>query len=182
MDSSSCLTGDSIGNSSPFPIQEHSARMTRQLLSRRQRKKGFQEGPSFSSIKKKADECFRSSEEYVYAWIDAVNSSGYRAGVYCSGIPAREKGGVTIITANDLQDNANGRKIVFLIYNDSCPPSPGCDFQKKSAFAATEWHSIRRDLAIRSVASKAGDHGQLPIPLRCRWQLLRAPFPANKGH
>ena len=62
LDSSFCLMGDWIGNSSPFPIQEHSARMTRSLLSRRQEKRGFQEGPSFSSIKKKAGECFRSSE------------------------------------------------------------------------------------------------------------------------
>jgi len=37
-------------------------RATRQLLSRRQGKRGFQEGPSFSSIKKKAGECFPSSE------------------------------------------------------------------------------------------------------------------------
>jgi len=65
---------------------------------------------------------------YVYAWIDAVNDSAYRAGVCCSGIPANETGGTTIITANDLRDHGDGRKIVFLIYNDSCPPSPGCVF------------------------------------------------------
>jgi Domain of unknown function (DUF1906) len=67
---------------------------------------------------------------YVHAWIDAVNASGYRAGVYCSGIPASEAGGATIITANDLRDNADRRKIVFLVYNDSCPPSPGCAFPR----------------------------------------------------
>jgi len=67
---------------------------------------------------------------YVYAWIDEVNASGYRAGVYCSGIPAIETGGTTIVTANDLRDNAGGRKIAFLIYNDSCPPSPGCAFPR----------------------------------------------------
>lgn len=65
---------------------------------------------------------------YVYGWVDAVNASGYRAGVYCSGIPAKEKGKTTIITANDLRDNADQRKIVFFIYNDACPPSPGCAF------------------------------------------------------
>jgi hypothetical protein len=65
---------------------------------------------------------------YVYAWIEAVDASGYRAGVYCSGIPANEGGGTTIITANDLRDHADRTKIVFFIYNDSCPPSPGCAF------------------------------------------------------
>lgn len=63
---------------------------------------------------------------YVYAWIDGINASGYRAGVYCSGIPATETGGVTVITAFDLQGNSAGRKIAFFVYNDSCPPSPGC--------------------------------------------------------
>jgi Domain of unknown function (DUF1906) len=67
---------------------------------------------------------------YVHAWIDAVNASGYRAGVYCSGIPASETGGATIITANDLRDNSDRRKIVFFVYNDSCPPSPGCAFPR----------------------------------------------------
>ena len=67
---------------------------------------------------------------YVYAWIDGVNASGYRAGVYCSGIPARETNGATATTANDLRDNADGRKIVFFVYSDSCPPSPGCAFPR----------------------------------------------------
>jgi Domain of unknown function (DUF1906) len=67
---------------------------------------------------------------YVYAWIDGVNGSGYRAGVYCSGMSVKETGGVTIITATDLRDNADGRKIVFFVYNDSCPPSPGCTFSR----------------------------------------------------
>jgi hypothetical protein len=67
---------------------------------------------------------------YVYAWVDAVNASGYRAGVYCSGIPATETGGATVITASDLRDNADGRKIVLFVFNDSCPPSPGCTFAR----------------------------------------------------
>src|ERR1700674_2732929 len=62
LDSWFCSTGGCIGNSSHYRIQERSACATRQLLSRRQRRKGFQEGPSFSSIKKKVGECFRSSE------------------------------------------------------------------------------------------------------------------------
>ncbi len=63
---------------------------------------------------------------YLFAWIDAVNSGGYRAGVYCSGIPAAEKGGTVIITADDIRKNAGDRKISYFIANDQCPPSPGC--------------------------------------------------------
>jgi hypothetical protein len=62
--------------------------------------------------------------EYLYAWIDGVNASGYRAGVYCSGMPDRTDQGV--VTADDIREHANGRKISFFVYNDACPPSPGC--------------------------------------------------------
>ena len=65
---------------------------------------------------------------YIYAWIDAINSSGFRAGVYCSGIPAREDKNTTIVTADDIRDNAQGRLIFYWVTNDVCPPSPGCTF------------------------------------------------------
>ena len=63
---------------------------------------------------------------YIYRWVDAVNAAGFRGGVYCSGIPAREDKDTTIVTANDIRANAQGRNIAFWITNDSCPPSPGC--------------------------------------------------------
>jgi hypothetical protein len=64
---------------------------------------------------------------YIYAWIDAVTASGFRAGVYCSGIPAKE-GKSTIVTAQDIRANAQGRQTAFWVTNDVCPPSPGCAF------------------------------------------------------
>jgi len=64
---------------------------------------------------------------YIYAWMDAVTRAGFRAGVYCSGIPAKE-GKSTIITAQDIRDSAQGREITFWATNDVCPPSPGCGF------------------------------------------------------
>jgi hypothetical protein len=63
---------------------------------------------------------------YIHAWVDGVKKGGYRAGVYCSGIPFRESSATTVITANDIRDNAGGREIHFFISNDQCPPSPGC--------------------------------------------------------
>ena len=73
-------------------------------------------------------------QAYLYAWIDGVNAAGYRAGVYCSGIPVTESGGTQITTAADIQSNAGGRKIAFFIYNDVCPPSPGCDLDSQPLF------------------------------------------------
>lgn len=65
---------------------------------------------------------------YLYAWVDAVNSGGYRAGVYCSGIDFVEGDGQHIMTANDIRENAGRRDIAFWVSNDACPPSPGCGF------------------------------------------------------
>lgn len=66
---------------------------------------------------------------YIYAWVDAVTGNGFRAGVYCSGIPAKE-GKISIVTADDIRQNAGGRQIAYFVTNDVCPPSPGCAFRK----------------------------------------------------
>jgi hypothetical protein len=65
---------------------------------------------------------------YLHAWFDDLARAGYRAGVYCSGMPAKESGGITIVTADDIRANAGSREYVFFVYNDACPPSPGCVF------------------------------------------------------
>jgi hypothetical protein len=65
---------------------------------------------------------------YIHAWIDGVVKGGYRAGVYCSGIPYRESSKVSVMTANDIRDHAGGREIHFFISNDHCGPAPGCVF------------------------------------------------------
>jgi hypothetical protein len=65
---------------------------------------------------------------YIHAWVDGVVKGGYRAGVYCSGIAFRESPTVSVITANDIRENAGKREIHFFISNDQCPPSPGCAF------------------------------------------------------
>jgi hypothetical protein len=65
---------------------------------------------------------------YIYGWIDGVTAAGFRAGVYCSGIPAKD-GNENIVTAEDIRANAQGRSISYWVTNDACPPSPGCIFQ-----------------------------------------------------
>jgi hypothetical protein len=69
---------------------------------------------------------------YIYAWADEVNADGLRAGIYCSGIAAKEDGGATVVTAEDIRQNAAGRKIVYWVTNDACPPSPGCAFPSRA--------------------------------------------------
>ncbi|HXT72383.1 MAG TPA: hypothetical protein VN785_00885, partial [Candidatus Angelobacter sp.] len=45
--------------------------------------------------------------------------------------PVQESVGVEITTANDIQNNARGRKISFFVYNDVCPPAPGCNLNSQ---------------------------------------------------
>jgi hypothetical protein len=41
-------------------------------------------------------------------------------------MPVDEGGGVSIITADDIRNHIGAREIVYWVYNDACPPSPGC--------------------------------------------------------
>ena len=63
---------------------------------------------------------------YLFAWVDGVRHAGFRAGVYCSGITPQEKSGESVITAEDIRQNAGARPIAYWVTNDACPPSPGC--------------------------------------------------------
>src|ERR1700688_2821354 len=64
---------------------------------------------------------------YLRAWASGLSEAGYRAGAYCSGIPVKEPS-VTITTADDIRAHAPSQDFVFYIFNDVCPPSPGCTF------------------------------------------------------
>ena len=68
---------------------------------------------------------------YIYAWVDAVSAAGFRAGIYCSGIPNPDDGNV--VTADDIRKSAGSRQIVYWAINDACPPAPGCSFPVNSA-------------------------------------------------
>jgi hypothetical protein len=65
---------------------------------------------------------------YLAGWFEELTRAGFRAGVYCSGMPVEEEPGVTITTADDVRNNARSREITIWAYNDLCPTSPGCTF------------------------------------------------------
>jgi hypothetical protein len=67
---------------------------------------------------------------YLLAWFDGIAGSGFRPGIYCSGMPANEGHGEFTITANFIRDHAGSRNLVYFVYNDACPPSPGCTCTK----------------------------------------------------
>ena len=112
---------------------------------------------------------------YVHAWIDTLAEEKFAAGVYCSAMPVNEGGGVSITTAQNLKDQLAGRKLVFWIYNDACPPAPGCGFPQKpptpaegGSAGATIWQyaqSPRRKAITAHCAAKYASDGNCYAPL-----------------
>jgi hypothetical protein len=105
---------------------------------------------------------------YLRAWVDQLARVGYRAGVYCSGMPVSEGRGATIITADDIRNNIGSRDLIYCVYNDACPPSPGCAFpqsppapSKSGRSYATVWQFAqsprRREFTARCPAKYAPD-------------------------
>jgi hypothetical protein len=68
---------------------------------------------------------------YIYSWVDSITAAGFRAGIYCSGIPSSDDN--NIVTAEDIRAHAGEgaratREIIYWAINDACPPAPGCAF------------------------------------------------------
>jgi hypothetical protein len=67
---------------------------------------------------------------YIRGWLWTVTMRDYQGGFYCSGIPVKEDAHTTITTAEDIISDLYSKSRAFSIwvYNDVCPPSPGCSF------------------------------------------------------
>jgi hypothetical protein len=82
---------------------------------------------------------------------------------------------VSITTAQNLKDQLAGRKLIFWIYNDACPPAPGCGFPQtppapsRGGFAeAAIWQfaqSPRRKPFTAHCAAKYASDGNCYAPL-----------------
>jgi len=90
------------------------------------RREGFPQHTIIFLDQEQGGRMLPEQKAYIYAWVDAVTAAGFRAGIYCSGIPAVDDGNV--VTAEDIRENADGRHIAYWAINDACPPAPGCAF------------------------------------------------------
>lgn len=101
---------------------------------------------------------------YLRAWADELSRAGYRPGVYCSGIADDEGHGVTIRTADDIRDHMGGRELVYWVYNDFCPPAPGCVAAKTPAVTgggvpyAAMWQYVQSPRRKERTAKCAGTY------------------------
>jgi hypothetical protein len=121
--------------------------------------------------------------EYIKSSIEGLQHDGYRAGVYCSGIPVSEGKGVSVTTAQDIQDHAGTNEIAFWVYNDACPPSPGCTFpleapspQQSGIPSAAIWQYAqsprRKQFTAQCPANYAADGNcYAPVDILHKWFL-----------
>jgi Domain of unknown function (DUF1906) len=68
---------------------------------------------------------------YLFSWVDSVQGSQYKPGVYCSGILVPD-GAEKISTASDILSHEGDRRLALWVANEQCPPSPGCVRPSKS--------------------------------------------------
>ncbi len=90
------------------------------------RREGFPRASIIFLDQEQGGRMLPEQKAYIYAWVDGVVAAGFRAGVYCSGMPAPDDG--KIVTAEDIRQSAGSRQIAYWVTNDACPPSPGCVF------------------------------------------------------
>ena len=90
------------------------------------RREGFPQATILFLDQEQGGRMLPEQKAYIYAWVDGVIAAGFRAGIYCSAIPAPD--GSHVVTAEDIREAAGARKIVYWAINDACPPAPGCTF------------------------------------------------------
>ncbi|MGO9442186.1 MAG: glycoside hydrolase domain-containing protein [Terriglobales bacterium] len=129
------------------------------------KEEGFPAGTVIFIDQEEGGRMLAEQRAYLHAWVDGLKRAGYRAGVYCSGMPFKESSRETVITAEDIRQHAGGREIVYWVANDACPPSPGCALPAAPAgrsgvsFAAV-WQfaqSPRRAQFVSGCANYAAD-------------------------
>ena len=89
-------------------------------------REGFAKGTIIFLDQEEGGRLLDEQNAYLFAWVDEVIAEGFRAGVYCSGIAAPDGPGKFVITGNDIRSHAANREIAFFVYDDACPPAPGC--------------------------------------------------------
>jgi hypothetical protein len=92
------------------------------------RREGFPRGTIIFLDQEQGGRMLPEQKAYIYSWVDATIAAGFRAGIYCSGIPNPQDGNV--VTAADIRAGAGTRQITYWAINDACPPSPGCAFSQ----------------------------------------------------
>lgn len=101
-------------------------------------KEGFPKGTLVFLDQEEGGRLFPEQLSYILGFVDGMRRAGWRAGVYCSGIPVDDGNGSTVNTAQDLLRQAGSWKIPLWVARDECPPSPGCTILPKPPLPSAE--------------------------------------------
>jgi hypothetical protein len=100
------------------------------------KKEGFAPGAVLFLDQEEGGRLLPEQSAYLFAWVEAIRASQYKPGVYCSGILVPD-GSSTISTARDILSHEGNRPLALWVWNDACPPAPGCVTPKKPLAPAT---------------------------------------------
>jgi hypothetical protein len=100
------------------------------------KREGFAPGAILFLDQEEGGRLLPEQSAYLFAWVEAIRSSQYKPGVYCSGILVPD-GSSTISTARDILSHEGGRAVALWVANDACPPAPGCVLLKRPMAASS---------------------------------------------
>jgi Domain of unknown function (DUF1906) len=112
-----------IGNAA---VARQAGRADAQMAAQNARTEGFRSGALIFLDVEDGGRLPAAYHQYLKSWADELLKEDFRPGVYCSGMPVEERKGATIVTAEDIRANEVARKFAYWVFNDACPPSPGC--------------------------------------------------------
>jgi hypothetical protein len=95
------------------------------------KREGFAAGAIVFLDQEEGGRLLPEQSAYLFAWLDRVRGSLYKPGVYCSGIPVAEGSG-KITTAEQIATHEENKGVALWVWNDQCPPAPGCAIPGKS--------------------------------------------------
>jgi hypothetical protein len=90
------------------------------------RREGFPEGSVIFLDEEEGGRYFPTQHLYLHTWAEELQKQHFHPGIYCSGIAVDEGEGSKVITSDDIRQHIGISDVVFWVYNDACPPSPGC--------------------------------------------------------
>jgi len=100
------------------------------------RRDGFPEGAVIFLDVEEGGRFFGGYLAYLQSWAESLTKEKYHPGIYCSGIVVDEGEGSTIISADDIRAHIGTTDVVYWVYNDACPPSPGCGIPQRPPSSA----------------------------------------------
>jgi hypothetical protein len=97
------------------------------------RRDGFPEGTVIFLDQEDGGRMLPEQATYLLGWTEAVAATEYKPGVYGSGMPVpdEDENGrkIGITTIQDIREHVAAQHlhpIAFWVYQDACPPAPGC--------------------------------------------------------